>query len=196
MLKDVIGYEGIYQIDEFGNVYSLERKVVKHDGFRTVPKTILRKSKDKNGYIRMTLSKNGIRKKYSLHRLLALAFIKNANNKTCINHIDGDKLNNSLTNLEWVSRSENTKHALCVLNKKFGLKGELGTNWYIKKGVKAPACKTVLMLDKSNNIIQEFQSVTDAGKFLNKSTAQITHYLKGIRNNRFYNFKYKKQELC
>ena len=63
------------------------------------------------GYYRVYLRKNTKRKTLLVHRILALVFIPNIDNKPCINHIDGNKLNNSLTNLEWVTYGENQKHA-------------------------------------------------------------------------------------
>jgi len=65
----------------------------------------------KNGYVRVELWQDGQGKKYLLHRLLASAFIPNPQGKPQVNHIDGDKLNNALCNLEWVTQSENQKHA-------------------------------------------------------------------------------------
>lgn len=64
-----------------------------------------------NGYMRVELWQNSKGKKYLLHRLLADAFIPNPHDKPCVNHIDGDKANNCLSNLEWVTRSENQLHA-------------------------------------------------------------------------------------
>ena len=63
------------------------------------------------GYIRVELWRNGRGRKFSLHRLLAQAFVENLENKPQINHIDGNKLNNSIKNLEWCTQSENQKHA-------------------------------------------------------------------------------------
>jgi hypothetical protein len=65
----------------------------------------------KNGYVRVELWRDGKGKKYLLHRLLAEAFIPNPADKPCVNHIDGDKANNALSNLEWVTQSENQRHA-------------------------------------------------------------------------------------
>lgn len=64
-----------------------------------------------NGYLHVDIQENGKATKYALHRLLALAFIPNPEEKRTVNHIDGDKLNNALSNLEWATDSENIKHA-------------------------------------------------------------------------------------
>ena len=87
-----------YKIDEYGCVYNVYNKTLKqeitHDGYR-----------------RVTLYDHGKSKHYPVHRLVAEAFIPNPENKPTINHIDGDKNNNHVSNLEWSTRSENSKHA-------------------------------------------------------------------------------------
>lgn len=71
-----------------------------------------------NGYIRVELHNNGVSKKFLIHRLLAQAFIDNPNKKEIVNHIDGNKCNNNLDNLEWCTRSENQLHSYrCGLQK-------------------------------------------------------------------------------
>lgn len=107
------GYEGLYTIDENGNVFSLKRNI-----FRKV-----RKPNKYFDYKRITLNKCGIAKTFSIHRLVAIAFIDNPKNKPCVNHKDGNKLNNYDNNLEWVTYSENTKHAF-----ENGLIGYTNTN--------------------------------------------------------------------
>ena len=109
-------FEGIYQVSNLGRVKSLGRQVYypnscynkTSDGvFR--PERIL-KSKTK-GYAGVTLSNNTTKIYPNIHRLVALAFIPNPNNKPCVNHIDGDKQNNCVLNLEWNDWDENIKHA-------------------------------------------------------------------------------------
>lgn len=70
-----------------------------------------------NGYLRVSLSKENKVKRFLVHRLVALSFLKNEDNKECVNHKDGNKLNNSLWNLEWSTYSENEKHSYDYLNK-------------------------------------------------------------------------------
>jgi len=138
------------------------------------------------------LFKNGIGKKHSVHRLVAIAFIDNFNKKTDVNHIDGNKLNNNINNLEWVTKSENIKHSIKILKNKNGLKYfEKGNSWYKEKNLPAPASKSVLMYNKDGILIKEFKTVTEAGLFLNKHPSQISHYINKKRNNKFYNFKFK-----
>lgn len=96
--KDIEGYEGLYQVSNYGKVIGLLRnKELKADS--------------SSGYKRVTLSKNGITTRYLIHRLVATAFIFNLNNKPHINHIDNNPSNNHTDNLEWVNHSENMTHA-------------------------------------------------------------------------------------
>lgn len=101
--KDVIGYEGLYQVSNLGRIKSLPRN-------GTVKNTIILRT-DGKLYDVVRLRKNDIPKPFLVHRLVAIAFIPNHENKPCVNHIDGIKHNNMLSNLEWVTRSENEKHA-------------------------------------------------------------------------------------
>ena len=97
--KDVQGYEGLYQVSTWGRVYNVLANKMVHTEVT------------KKGYLRVDLFKNGTRKHHKVHRLVAKAFIPNPNNKPQVNHIDGNKQNNSITNLEWVTNRENCEHA-------------------------------------------------------------------------------------
>lgn len=99
MFVDIKNYEGIYKINKNGKVLSVKQN------------KILKGKIGIKGYVEISLSKEGKRKYTTLHRLLAETFIKNEHNKKCVNHKDGNKLNNSLDNLEWCTYSENIKHA-------------------------------------------------------------------------------------
>lgn len=94
---DVVGYEGLYQVSDLGRI--------KRDGH--IKATYI----DKGGYITVSLSKKSKQKTLKVHRLVALAFIPNPDGKITVNHIDGNKHNNSVKNLEWSTHSENHKHA-------------------------------------------------------------------------------------
>lgn len=100
--KDIQGYEGIYKVSNLGNVKSC---------FREGTKGGLLKKVERNHYFRARLWKNGKVKTIGIHRLVAQAFIPNVDNKPCINHKDGNKQNNVVTNLEWVTYSENALHS-------------------------------------------------------------------------------------
>jgi hypothetical protein len=100
--KDVVGYESIYEISNFGNVKS----------FKYGKEKIRKLRNDKDGYLLINLCKDKKVKTFKIHRLVAQAFIPNPDNKPQINHIDGNKSNNKVDNLEWVTNKENSKHAV------------------------------------------------------------------------------------
>ena len=112
--KPIKGFEGLYDVSNFGKVKSLARKArLVPKGVETkriVPLRILKQS-CVNGYKRVRLCENGKVINYFVHRLVADAFIDNPFNKPCINHKDGDRKNNHFSNLEYVTHSENTQHA-------------------------------------------------------------------------------------
>lgn len=104
--RDIPGYEGLYQISNYGRVKSLP----KIRGRALVGERIL-KWHILNEYPYVILCSNGKVKNIAIHRLVATAFIENPDNKPIINHIDGNKLNWDISNLEWSTYSENTIHA-------------------------------------------------------------------------------------
>lgn len=107
--KDIKGYEGLYQISNLGRVRSLPKHCGFGKGYTT--KEIFLKPHLRLGYICYTLYKNDVPKSIGAHRLVAIAFIPNPLNKPQVNHINGIKTDNTIKNLEWVTNSENVKHA-------------------------------------------------------------------------------------
>ena len=106
--KYIEGYEGKYQVSNTGKIRSL----CYHDGGHGVRRPKLMKpGTDESGYYRCALSKNNELRTFKVHRLVAKAFIPNPSNKPQVNHIDGNKKNNYVSNLEWVTSSENQIHA-------------------------------------------------------------------------------------
>jgi HNH endonuclease len=111
--KDVVGYEGIYEVSNHGQVRTHKYKTTytNRHGIRHWKQRIL-KEKDKNNRdVRISLWKNGKGKDYLAHRLVAEAFIPNPDNKPTVNHIDGNPRNNYVENLEWATYRENNNHA-------------------------------------------------------------------------------------
>ena len=111
MCKDIKGYEGLYAVNEKGEIKALERKVKKGDCWVT-KKECLKNFALHRGYLKVRLSKNGKAKTYRVHRIVAEAFIENPNNYTEVNHIDEDKTNNCVENLEWCDREHNIEHSI------------------------------------------------------------------------------------
>jgi len=111
--KDIKGYEGLYQISNYGRVKSLHRKWIAANGGKHEHGDIIMKQDfDPNGYFYVNFYKNNKKKKFRTHKLVALHFVKNIKNKPVVNHIDGVKSNNYYKNLEWVTLSENSIHAI------------------------------------------------------------------------------------
>lgn len=106
------GYEGLYMVSDQGRVLSIP-KVTRPDG------VIMSQQVGRNGYATVKLrTKDNASKRVSVHRLVAQAFIPNPKDKPEVNHKDGIKTNNSVSNLEWVTTSENKRHSVRVLGNK------------------------------------------------------------------------------
>lgn len=117
--KDINGYEGIYQISNLGNLKSLDRECYnsRYGSFKREG-GLMKTPLNSDGYPYCTLSKNGVPRTYKVHRLVAEAFISKDDQKKFVNHKDGIKSNNKVSNLEWCTHSENIKHAFEIgLNK-------------------------------------------------------------------------------
>jgi hypothetical protein len=110
--KDIESLKGAYQINQFGAIKSLERTVIRKNGHsnRVQEKILIKKTVHSTGYIMFGLNRFGKSVPCRLHRLLAEAFIPNPKKLPFINHIDGNKTNNELSNLEWVTKRENSVH--------------------------------------------------------------------------------------
>lgn len=106
---DIEGYEGLYQVSNLGSIRSLYRfNKAQNRLYKGKIRTLCF---DRRGYNILVLCKEGTQKTFKVHRLVAHHFITNTNNKTEVNHIDGDKTNNHVNNLEWCTPSENVKHS-------------------------------------------------------------------------------------
>ena len=111
--KSIEGFEGFFQISNHGRIRSLDRYVnARNGGKRFEHGRIMKSSINSRKYYILPLRKNGYVKTFRINRLVAIAFIPNPENKPEVNHIDGDKQNNHVKNLEWSTHKENIKHAL------------------------------------------------------------------------------------
>lgn len=145
--KDIPNFEGVYQVSNFGDVKSLGRYVRLSDklgGRRKKKECLLKIEVCKNGYLRVSLNKDGSRKHFLVHRLVAEAFIPNPQNMPQINHKDEDKTNNRVENLEWCDAKYNSN--------------------YGKRTMKASIAKfkPVKQYDMQGNFIREFSSFKEA----------------------------------
>jgi hypothetical protein len=127
----VQNYGGRYQVSSCGRIKSMNRVVSYPDGkTRKVSEKIMSPRRDKDGYLTVSLSMNGASKTYYIHRLVAGEFLANPGNLPVCNHRDGNKANNHVENLEWVTYSENVQHAFAT-----GLSNNKGGNHCFAVGV-------------------------------------------------------------
>lgn len=171
--KDIRGYEGLYQVSNLGRIKSLNYN---HRNIEQVRKLDI----SNKGYPCILLSKNGKHKKRSVHRIVAETFIPNLGNLPQVNHIDGNKQNNNVNNLEWVTNGENEKHAYDMNLKKKNC------------GKKNGMAKSVIQYDLDNNFIAEYQTINEAHQKTKIAVDTIIRSCKNRtkRHNKFI-FKYK-----
>lgn len=171
--KDIKSYEGLYQVSNLGRVRSLD----KLDSWgRKVKGKILKPKKEKKGYLRVTLHKNGIPEYFKVHRLVAVNFINNTHNFPEVNHIDENKENNRVDNLEWCT----TRYNCCYgtrIDRMLKTRGQERKKPYIKKG----RCKyrNIIQLDKDNNKIRTFNNASDVEDKLKIDRGLLYRCLRG-----------------
>lgn len=154
--KDIINYEGYYQISNFGNIRSLDRKIRFNKGYSIKKGKMLKPILNKKGYYKVSLSKNQKEKRFFIHRLVAIHFIENPLSKEQVNHKDGNKKNNRVDNLEWCTNLENQIHAI-----KNGLiDNEQRIQQAINMGIINR--KPVAQYTKEGNLIKEYVSIKEA----------------------------------
>ena len=155
--KDIEGYEGLYQVSDLGRIKSYPRNgTIKQE-------RILKQTIDNNGYLVVGLYKNNKAKKVCVHWLVANAFIPKEKEHEVINHINGDKHNNKLSNLERCTQSYNVRESY-----RLGLE-------------KPPNEKKVLQYDLNGNFIKEWKSGSEASRQTNTSQANISACCRGLR---------------
>jgi len=158
--KDIDGFEGLYQVSNYGRVRSITRIVKKWDGERTVNGIVLKQAKNTKGYCFVQLYKNGIGKNAVIHRLVAQAFIPNPQGLPQVNHKDENKDNNTALNLEWCDG---------IYNARYGTRNSR---------VSQKKSKAIIVLDRDGNEVGRFDSLSSASKFIGRSKPVICGYIK------------------
>lgn len=172
MWKDVEGFEDYYQISSSGLVKSYDRECWNGGGYFIKKGRLLKQCFTGAGYLMVGVHKQGEVLNKSVHRLVAIHFVDNPENKPCVNHLDGDKTNNNDWNLEWVTHKENSIH---------GVKLGLISNY-----------KPIIQLNINGNIIRDYNSITDAQKETGISKSQIGSVCNGHRKTAHgYKWKFK-----
>lgn len=135
--KPVVGYEGLYEISSFGRVKSCKRNFRGRGGKMYNRKGIVRKQFDdcKRGYLKIILHKDGTPTSFSVHRLVAMAFIGNKENLPEVNHVLGLKKDNRVHRLIWSTSSDNQQHAYDVLHRVKPMLGKFGKNHHTSKPI-------------------------------------------------------------
>lgn len=193
--KDIPEYEGLYQISNLGKVKSLERKVKNKNGYRIVKEKILKNIINSKGYYIVILRKNNKNDLRLVHRLIGENFIPNPNNYPCINHIDGNKQNNNIKNLEWCTYQHNIKEAFRLGLNKYTYKKNFNTKYWLgKKGKYHSKSKAIIQYDEHNNIIKVWDSIIDASRELNICNIYISNVCRGRQKTAGgYKWKFKEE---
>ena len=184
--KDIEGYEGLYQISNLGKVRSLDRFIVKKNGsIQKYKGRILLASDDMHGYDHVSLSKGSSVKKKKIYRLVAETFIENPDKLKVVNHIDGNKSNNCVSNLEWCSSAVNNKHAWETGLKKSSNKQKEKASMFIKLGKN----KKRHIICKETGVV--FDSIRKAEKEMNINHSRICTVLSGKQESvKGFHFEY------
>lgn len=153
--KDVVGYEDCYMVSNKGRILSKYR-LVKHPkgSLKSVKPRLMCLKKNKAGYMSVTLYVNHTSKTFTVHRLVAIAFIQNPHKKPQIDHIDRDRANNIVENLKWCTASENMMNPLTRPIVKL-----------INKGRKRPYAHHPVVAIKNDVIVYRFDKLMDCEKF-------------------------------
>lgn len=178
--RPVKGYEGLYEVSNLGNLRSLDRHLMNGNRYcllKGKPKKVFH---DSNGYLRTTLYKNSQEKKYSVHRLVAEAFIPNPSNLPCIDHINTVKDDNKVENLRWCTAAGNMANPISRKKHLEGLRRSIS-----ERTEKANATKAAkypydyIMGVGRNGEPLYFRSVKEAAEYLNVPISSLRHIMKG-----------------
>lgn len=192
--KDIKGFEGLYQISNFGNVKSLNWG---HRGYamNLTPK------KQNQGYLFVELIKNKRRKAFLIHRLVAIAFIQNPSNYPFVNHKDENQKNNFVENLEWCTESYNAKYSLSRHPDRKA-KMNLARGEYVKKNrncnPRTPSKRTrpIEQCDLKGNAIKRWDSIIQVKHELQYSDWSIAECCRGNRKKAYgYGWRYATENI-
>lgn len=164
----LVGYEGIYEVSNLGRVKGLLRNVERKDGksYKVTKEALIIGKTSTTGYRNVILAKDGIQKHYGVHRLVGEAFIKKIEGKNVINHLDCDRLNNHVSNLEWCTQRENMEYA-----------AKMGR---MTHGESHKASKPVFKCDTKGNELKRYINISEAARENNCLHSGISATCRGI----------------
>lgn len=165
--KDIPGYEGYYQASTLGRIRSVERSVRHSEGVLRVRKSQIRLGSMREGYHVISLSKNQVITGFYVHRLIALTFIPNPDNKPQVNHINSVRDDNRVENLEWATNSENQKHAF-----KHGFQRG-------RRNEEDKRSKPVIQKTLNGEFIAEYPSINEAFRIAGGQIGNISRCCRG-----------------
>lgn len=174
--RDICGFEGVYQISNMGRV----KRII--DAFGRPLIRILHPYLSPAGYYLVDLRASGKKKKISVHRLVAIAFIENPDNKPNIDHINAIKDDNRAENLRWCTQKENCNNPISIKRLSESQKGEKSV-LYGKKGSLHYESRKVAMCDMQGNVIKEFGAIAEAERETGISRANICIVCQGKRSS-------------
>lgn len=190
--KDIQGYEGLYQVSNLGRVKSLGRFIDRLvTGNYWQEERILKPNKTKHGYLMVALRKNNKPNYFKVHRLVAITFIPNPENKPQIDHINAIKTDNTVNNLRWVTAKENVNNPLNMVHligknhPMFGKKHSEETKNKMR-GKNNPRAHKVRNLETK----EIFDTVTEAEKKYNLSCGCIAYAIKHNGRSAGYHWEY------
>lgn len=200
--RDIKGYEGLYQVSDLGRVKSLKKEWVSGNGsLRKHDELIMKQTEEKSGYMSIKLCKNGVFTRKKIHRLVAENFLANTNDYPQINHKDGDKRNNKVNNLEWITSSGNIHHAIRnnLINLNFHKekmsrigkmqKGKNNFNWKGYVNIYDNKNKFIIQCETLKEVVEWIKENT---RYKNPSMGNICTYIK--KHKKIYGFVFKYED--
>ena len=189
--KDIEGYEGKYQVSNCGRVKSLSRFVERKGQPPTYLSERIISTHIHKGYKIVHLYSNNKEKTFSVHRLVASAFIPNPNNFPHIDHINTIRIDNRVENLRWVNRSMNMMNEITHKKRSeyWKEKTKKGKNVCVERKK-----RKVIALDENYNIVYKFNTITEAAKFINRNHSNICIACKDIRKtSKGFHWQYEEE---